>query len=125
MKLQPLICVKDVEASSKWYQQLLELESGHGGLEYERLNRSGSLVLQLHRWEVEHNHGVLGDKNIKPYGNGVILWFELDNFAETAARAESMKVQVVKEKRMSENLNWELWIKDPDGYILVLTSPLP
>lgn len=57
MQLHPLICVRDVEASSLWYQQLLGCESGHGGSEYERLNHAGRLVLQLHQWEVEHQHG--------------------------------------------------------------------
>ncbi len=61
MKLAPLICVHDVEASSRWYQQLLGLSSGHGGTEYERLNDGDRLVLQLHQWKVEHHHGPLGD----------------------------------------------------------------
>jgi hypothetical protein len=46
---QPLIAVRDVEASSRWYQRLLGLESGHGGPHYERLLADGVLVLQLHR----------------------------------------------------------------------------
>jgi hypothetical protein len=31
MKPQPLVCVRDVEACSRWYQRLLNLESDHGG----------------------------------------------------------------------------------------------
>jgi len=61
MQLAPLICVRDVESSSRWYQRLLGCESGHGGTEYERLNSHGRLILQLHNWEVEHQHGRLGD----------------------------------------------------------------
>lgn len=87
MHLAPLICVKDVEASSRWYQQLLLCESGHGGVEYERLNYQGRLILQLHQWEVEHHHGPLGDPDIKPYGNGVLLWFELQEFDAAVARS--------------------------------------
>ena len=34
---QTMIAVRDVEASSRWYQQLLGLRSDHGGPEYERL----------------------------------------------------------------------------------------
>jgi len=60
MQLAPLICVRDVESSSRWYQCLLGCESGHGGSEYERLNSDGRLILQLHNWEVEHKHGRLG-----------------------------------------------------------------
>ena len=35
MRPQPLIAVRDVEASSRWYQRLLDCKSGHGGKEYE------------------------------------------------------------------------------------------
>ena len=31
MNPQPLICVNDVEASSRWYQRLLGCQSAHGG----------------------------------------------------------------------------------------------
>src|SRR5947207_11665793 len=54
---QPLIAVTDVEASSLWYQRLLACESAHGGAEYERLVARGRLVMQLHRFEVDHHHG--------------------------------------------------------------------
>ena len=125
MQLAPLICVHDVEASSRWYQQLLGCESGHGGRDYERLNSRGNLILQLHRWDVEHEHGPLGNPDDRPYGNGVLLWFELEDFEAAAARAMQMKVEVLKPPHLSENANWEFWLRDPDGYALVLTSPLP
>ena len=70
MRPQPLICVRDVEASSRWYQRLLGCESAHGGPNYERLVYSGKLVMQLHRWEVEHHHGPIGDPNDMPPGMG-------------------------------------------------------
>ena len=54
MRPQPLIAVTDVEASSRWYQRLLGCQSAHGGAEYERLVSNGALILQLHRFEVEH-----------------------------------------------------------------------
>ena len=37
MRPQPLIAVRDVEASSRWYQRLLGARSYYGGKEYERL----------------------------------------------------------------------------------------
>ena len=125
MQLHPLICVHDVEASSRWYQQLLGCESGHGGTEYERLNSNGRLILQLHQWKVEHQHGPLGDPDLRPYGNGVLLWFELQDFDLAVARAKAMNVEVIKPSFLSENMNWEFWLRDPDGYTIVLTSPLP
>jgi predicted enzyme related to lactoylglutathione lyase len=125
MKLAPLICVRDVEASSRWYQQLLGLTSGHGGAEYERLNDGDRLVLQLHQWEVEHQHGPLGDPALRPYGNGVILWFELGDLDAAVSRASSMSVNVLRPCQLSENGNYEFWIQDMEGYTVVLTSPLP
>jgi predicted enzyme related to lactoylglutathione lyase len=125
MRLSPLICVHDVEASSLWYQRLLLCESGHGGTEYERLNADGRLVLQLHQWEVEHQHGPLGDPQLRPYGNGVLLWFELADFDAAVERARGLQAAIVKQPYLSENGNWECWLHDPDGYTVVLTSPLP
>ena len=94
MHPQPLMCVRDVEASSRWYQRLLNCQSAHGGPDYERLTVSGRLVLQLHRWEVEHHHGRIGDPN-DPTGNGVLLWFEIDDIDAAMARAEQMGVEVI------------------------------
>jgi predicted enzyme related to lactoylglutathione lyase len=125
MQLAPLICVKDVQFSSRWYQQLLDCQSGHGGTEYERLNFNGRLILQLHDWTVDHQHGRLGDPDLRPYGNGVLLWFELHDYEAAVERAADMKVDVLKPSHKSENLNWEFWLHDPDGYVVVLTSPLP
>lgn len=125
MQLAPLICVDDVPAVSAWYQRLLGCTSGHGGEEYERLVDGERLILQLHRWDVEHGHGPLGDPKLRPYGNGVVLWFELDDFDDAVGRAGEMKVETLKERRLSENGNWELWLRDPGGYTVVLTSPLP
>lgn len=45
MQPQPLICVRDVEASSRWYQQLLNCQSDHGGPYYERLVYSGMWIV--------------------------------------------------------------------------------
>ena len=125
MRLAPLICVHDVPASRTWYCQLLGCTSEHGGDKYERLVNGAQLVLQLHRWDVEHQHGPLGDPTLRPYGNGVLLWFELDDFDAAVGRAVELKAEVLKESHLSENGNWEYWLRDPEGYTVVLTSPLP
>lgn len=129
MNPQPLICVSDVEASSRWYQRLLGCQSGHGGPEYERLVSGGRLILQLHRWDVAHHHGRLGDPSLKPRGNGVILWFELEDFEAAVDRAERLKAEVVLPRHRNPPdddggpNHWELWLRDPEGYTVVLASP--
>ncbi|MCY1063019.1 VOC family protein [Nannocystis sp. SCPEA4] len=129
MRPQPLIAVADVEASSRWYQRLLGCQSAHGGPEYERLEHRGVLVMQLHRWEVEHDHGPIGDPDARPYGNGVLLWFETDEFDAVVARAAELGAEVVlpphrnpREGDGGPN-HREIWLRDRDGYTVVVASP--
>ena len=122
MHPQPLIAVRDVEASSRWYQQLLACQSGHGGHEYERLLHGGSLILQLHHWDV-HEHPHMGDPRSKPYGNGALLWFETDEFDEAVKRARDLQAEILEEPHVNPSAQHrECWIRDPDGYVVVLAS---
>src|SRR5262245_19039485 len=103
MRPQPLIACRDVEASSRFYQRLLGCKSVHARPQYERLvdpkrqrteYGSEGLVLQLHDWNIEHDHGPVGDSHAKPYGNGVLLWFEVDDFDAAVARASELRAEV-------------------------------
>jgi len=129
MRPQPLIAVSDVERSSVWYQRLLGCQSAHGGAEYERLERDGRLILQLHSWEVEHHHGPIGDPGSRPYGNGVLLWFEVDDFEAAAARVAELKAEIILPRCRNPPAgdggpnHREIWLRDPDGYAIVLASP--
>jgi len=128
MRPQPLICVQDVAASSRWYQHLLGCQSGHGGSHYEQLIANGQLLLQLHLWEDGHHHGPIGNPALA-HGNGVLLWFEIEDFDGAVARAGELGAEVVLPRHRNppdENggpNHWELWIRDPDGYTVVLASP--
>jgi hypothetical protein len=77
---------------------LLVCESAHGGPNYERLVHSGKLVLQLHRWEEELHHGRIGDPGAMPPGNGLLLWFEVDDIDAAIARAEAHTFRLGKLK---------------------------
>jgi catechol 2,3-dioxygenase-like lactoylglutathione lyase family enzyme len=129
MRPQPLISVTDVEHSSRFYQQLLDVESDHGGREYERLVSDGALVLQLHAFDVEHHHGAIGDESARPYGNGLALWFETDDFDGAVARAADLGAEVVLPPHRNPPDgpggpdHREIWLRDPDGYLVVLASP--
>jgi predicted enzyme related to lactoylglutathione lyase len=127
---QTMIAVRGVEASSLWYQQLLSLRSDHGGPDYERLLAGETLVLQLHHRDVEHHHGLFVNPDLE-VGNGVLLWFgEVPNFDEVVARAEQLNALIVRaphrnppEGEGNGPGHREIWIKDPDGYTVVVASP--
>ena len=123
MRPQPLIAVHDVEASSLWYQRLLSCQSTHGGKDYERLVSGGELILQLHHWDA-HEHPHMGEPESKPYGNGVLLWFQTDDFDATIERARGLHADILEEPHVNPNAQHrECWIRDPDGYVVVLAGP--
>ena len=122
MRVQPLIAVRDVAASSRWYQQLLGCESGQGGPEYERLVKDAELILQLHAWGA-HDHPNLGDPDAAPNGHGVLLWFQTDAFEAAVARARALGAEIIQEPFVNPNArHLECWMRDLDGYVVMLAS---
>lgn len=122
MKAQPLIAVRDVQASSLWYQAVLGCESGHGGPEYEQMVSQGRMILQLHHWDA-HEHPHLGDQHTKPYGNGAVLWFQTDKFDQAVARINALGAEVLEAPKVNPSARHrEVWLKDPDGYIVVIAG---
>lgn len=123
MQAQPLIAVSDVRASSRWYQSVLGCDGAHGGREYEQIVSDGKLVLQLHAWDA-HEHPHMGDPDSRPYGNGVLLWFQTDDFDGAVARARAANAAVLEGPLVNPNANHrEIWLRDPDGYVVVIAGP--
>jgi catechol 2,3-dioxygenase-like lactoylglutathione lyase family enzyme len=119
---QPLLVVSDMDRARRWYAEILDAESGHGGDEYERLLAGGTLVLQLHALVAAHHHGALADPDI-PLGNGVAVWFETDDFDAVAERAGEAGAEVVTGVHVNPNSGHrELWLRDPDGYLVVFAE---
>jgi catechol 2,3-dioxygenase-like lactoylglutathione lyase family enzyme len=119
---QPMIAVTDVEKSSAWYCAVLGATSGHGGPEYEQLLAEDAMILQLHKLELGHHHGTIGDPAL-PVGNGVALWFEVDDLDAAADRARAAGATVQTDVHHNPNAGHrELWLRDLDGYLVVLAS---
>lgn len=123
---QPLIAVRDVRASSRWYQQLLGLDSlpehQHRDV-YDRMFCDGRMVLQLHAWDA-HDHPNLVNADAAPVGHGVVLWFEVDDFDAVVERARGLRAQIIEEPRVNPAPGHrEMWLRDPDGYVVVIASP--
>jgi catechol 2,3-dioxygenase-like lactoylglutathione lyase family enzyme len=119
-----MIDVADVEAASAWYQRLLGLTSGHGGPDFEMLMSGKDLCLMLHRRYIA-DHGHPGSDGGAPLGNGVTLYFRLDeDFDAGVERAREMGVPIVQGPEFNELAKrQELWVTDPDGYSVVLAGP--
>jgi catechol 2,3-dioxygenase-like lactoylglutathione lyase family enzyme len=126
IRAQPLIAVRDIKASTRWYAKLLGVEElgvrEHAHI-YQRLLRDGSLVLQLHAWDKE-DHPNLVNADAAPVGHGLLLWFEVDDFDGAVKRARRLKATVVTEPHVNPApQHREMWLRDPDGYVVVIASP--
>jgi catechol 2,3-dioxygenase-like lactoylglutathione lyase family enzyme len=126
VEAQPLIAVRDVRASANWYVQLLGADSlpdhRHRDL-YDRIQRDGRLLLQLHAWD-EENHPNLVNADAAPVGHGVVLWFQLNDFDAAVERARGLGAEVIEEPHFNPApRHREIWLRDPDGYVLVVASP--
>ena len=112
--------------SSTWYQNVLGLDSGHGGDEYEMLFAGADFVLQLHHDDPEE-HRIPKVSGEAGGGSGVSLWFEVGNrsdFDKLVERARSANAQFMGEPQWNPVAHHhEATILDPDGYIVVLHSP--
>jgi extradiol dioxygenase family protein len=126
VEAQPLIAVRDVRASSRWYAELLAAdalpEHEHRNT-YDRISCSGQLVLQLHAWD-EEDHPNLVNADAAPHGHGVVLWFQVDDFDSVVERARGLGAEIVLEPHVNPApQHREIWLRDSDGYVVVVSSP--
>jgi len=118
-----MIAVSDVGASRRFYAEILGVETAHGGDEYEQLVSDGELVMQLHHIDVEDHHGRLAKEGV-PLGNGALLWFEVDDFDAAAERAKAIGAVIQRDVEVNPNAKQkEIWLRDPDGYLVVVAGP--
>ncbi|HEX3862061.1 MAG TPA: VOC family protein [Stellaceae bacterium] len=126
IEAQPLIAVRDVRASSRWYAELLAVSGlpAHSHRDfYNVLSSSGRAVLQLHAWD-EENHPNLVNRAAAPPGHGVLLWFVVEDFKAAVARVRRLGAEVIEDAHVNPAPNqWEIWLRDPDGYVVVIAGP--
>ena len=123
---QPLIAVRNVRASSRWYAELLGAHSlpehEHRDV-YDRILCNGQLVLQLHAWD-EEEHPNLIDADAAPPGHGVVFWFEVTDFDSVVERARRLRAEIIEEPHINPApQHREMWLRDSDGYVVVIASP--
>jgi len=121
-KLDPIIAVKDVPASSAWYRQVLGCHSMHGGTEFDILvDEDGDVLLCLHQWAA-HGHPTMQDTSITP-GNGLILYLRTHDMEGIRTNVERLKWPVEEEIHLNTNsTKREFSLRDPDGYYLTITE---
>ena len=80
----------------------------------------GKLIVQLHHWDA-HKHPHPGKQDSKPFGNGVLLWFQTSEFDAAVDRSKALKAEFLEGPQANKNANHrEMWLRDPDGYVVVI-----
>ena len=121
-KIDPIIAVKNVDESSKWYESLFGFSRTHGGSDFAVLrSENHEIVLCLHKWG-EHGHPSMTNQE-GAAGNGLILYFRTDKINAIRQNAEKKGAAVEEEIHLNPNSQkLEFSLKDPNGYYLTISE---
>lgn len=119
-----IIGVKDVASSFRWYQSLLALPPTVPAHDYwgQILDEDGTVLLCLHEWGA-HDHPSLESSDIAEPGNGLILFFRVDDFDSSLTNARRLVERLAEEPNLNPSTEtMEFSLRDPDGYYVTISS---
>jgi hypothetical protein len=120
----PIIGVSDVLSSFKWYQSLFGQHETQPAHDYfgQILDADGTVLLCLHQWGA-HDHPSLMSRDAATPGNGLLLFFRVDNFDMCLKRARALIARFEEEPNMNPNTRTlEFSLRDPDGYYVTISA---
>jgi catechol 2,3-dioxygenase-like lactoylglutathione lyase family enzyme len=119
-----IIGVRDVPSSFRWYQTLFgqaETRPGHPDFG-QILDSDGTVLLCLHQWGVENHPSLMSPEQGSP-GNGLLLFFRVDDFAMALRRARALVTRLEEEPHVNPNTETrEFSLRDPDGYYVTISA---
>jgi catechol 2,3-dioxygenase-like lactoylglutathione lyase family enzyme len=119
-----IIGVADVAASFKWYQGLFGQPPTLPAHEYfgQILDSDGTVLLCLHEWGA-HEHPSLNSPDHGTPGNGLLLFFRVDDFDQALQRARALGSRFEEEPHVNPNTQTpEFSLRDPDGYYVTISA---
>jgi len=119
-----IIGASDVAHSFKWYQSLFGQAESAPGHDYfgQILDTDGTVLLCLHQWGV-HDHPSLMRPDRGAPGNGLLLFFRVDDYDEALKRARSLVPRFEEEPHLNPNTEtMEFSLRDPDGYYVTISA---
>jgi catechol 2,3-dioxygenase-like lactoylglutathione lyase family enzyme len=119
-----IIGVADVAGSLRWYQALLglpETPSVHDDFG-QILDSDGTVLLCLHEWGAHDHPPLTSPKHAQP-GNGLLLFFRVDDFDMALPRARTLVAELEEESHVNPNTGTrEFSLRDPDGYYVTISA---
>ncbi len=119
-----IIGVADVARSFGWYQSLLGLPAAAPAHDYfgQIVDTDGTVLLCLHKWGAHEHPSLTSPRHAKP-GNGLLLFFRVDNFDQALLGACALVSRLDEEPHVNPNTGtMEFSLHDPDGYYVTVSA---
>lgn len=119
-----IIGVADVSRSLRWYQSLFGQAAVPPVHDYfgQVVDSDKTVLLCLHKWGA-HGHPSLLSPDCGTPGNGLLLFFRVDDFNLTLQRANSLGNRLEEEPHINPNTQaMEFSLRDPDGYSVTISA---
>jgi catechol 2,3-dioxygenase-like lactoylglutathione lyase family enzyme len=119
-----ILGVRDVPASFRWYQALFGQRASPPVHDYfgQILDDDGTVLLCLHQWGA-HEHPSLTSPDVATPGNGLLLFFRVDDYDAALQRARRLVDRFDDEPHVNPNTGtMEFSLRDPDGYYVTISA---
>jgi catechol 2,3-dioxygenase-like lactoylglutathione lyase family enzyme len=123
-RLWTIIGVADVSGSFRWYQSLLGLpETAPAHDDFGQiLDPDGTVLLCLHEWGA-HEHPPLASPHAAKPGNGLLLFFRVDNYDAALQKARALVGRLEEEPHVNPSTGTaEFSLRDRDGYYVTISA---
>src|SRR5262245_11194601 len=119
-----IIGVSDIPGSFKWYQSLFgqpETLPAHDDFG-QIVDTDGTVLLCLHQWGA-HGHPSLMSPGKAAPGNGLLLFFRVDDYERALKKARALVARLEEEPHVNPNTQTtEFSLRDPDGYYVTISA---
>lgn len=119
-----IIGVADVARSFTWYQSLFGQVASKPAHDHfgQLCDTDGTVLLCLHRWGA-HEHPPLASPHHAQPGNGLLLFFRVDDFDDALSRARALVDRLEEEPSRNPGTGtMEFALRDPDGYYVMISA---
>ena len=119
-----IIGVRNVAESFRWYQSLFGQPATAPAHDFfgQLVDNDGTVLLCLHEWG-SHDHPSLESPNQATPGNGLLLFFRVDDFDDALARARRLPTRLEEEPNLNASTGTlEFSLRDPDGYYVTISA---
>ena len=123
-RIWTIIGVRDVASSFRWYQSLFGQARASPAHDHfaQILDTDGTVLLCLHQWGA-HQHPSLTSPDKALPGNGLLLFFRVDDYDQALNRARALAARFEEDAHVNPNTQrWEFSLRDPDGYYVTISA---